>query len=366
MRGGMILDQVPTPIDELSAKLHSPWPRITAARDAARDKFAEIEQALAGETSPDTCLVVFGSLAREEFTQASDLDWTLLVDGQASPQHQNDLLAIKDKLSSFAKTPGRERTFGRLTFSHQVLHLIGGEDDTNANTTRRVLFLLEASPVGEHREVFVRVRKNILHRYLSEDHGLTRKAGAGEVRWTPLFLLNDMARYWRTMTVDFAYKQRDRGNDGYALRSLKLGISRKLIYASGLLSCFWCDPAICKEGRSEVSEAEKIHVLNQRLNKMLLLTPLDRFARFFLTHAGERHLIASAATFFVTYDEFLAILEDPVQRSHLDRLSPDKMDEDELFQRARAVRTRFEEAIKGIFLHSDSPLYQHTISRGVF
>jgi hypothetical protein len=35
------------------------------------------------------------------------------------------------------------------------------------------------------------------------------------------------------MAVDFAYKQFDRGNSGYALRSIKLGVSRKLLFASG-------------------------------------------------------------------------------------------------------------------------------------
>jgi hypothetical protein len=247
-----------------------------------------------------------------------------------------------------------------------LLHLIGGEDDTNANTTRRVLILLEAFPVGTYRQAFNRVRKHIIHRYLTEDHGLSRTAGAGDVRWVPLFLLNDMARYWRTMTVDFAYKQWDRGNDGYALRSLKLGVSRKLIYASGLLTCFWCDPSISLAGAGSGGSAEKIWIMNKNLSEMFMLTPLERFARFFLAHFDTEFLADSSCRFFKTYDDFLGLLEDSVVRDHLDKLSPEKMEDDPEFQIARVIRTRFQEAVNDVFLRPESPLYNHTISRGVF
>lgn len=360
------LDQILSPIDDLAHKLGTEWPRIAGARRAAQEKMNELNDALSGETSPDTSFVVYGSLAREEFTQGSDLDWTLLVDGQANPQHQKDLLSIREKLNDLGKGPGREKTFGKLTFSHPLLHMIGGEDDTNANTTRRVLFLLEAFPAGQYQEAFHRLRKHILYRYLTEDHGLSRTAGAGEVRWIPLFLLNDMARYWRTMTVDFAYKQWDRGNEGYALRSLKLGVSRKLIYASGLLTCFWCDPSISISGSGLVVPAEKIWIMNKKLSEFFMLTPLERFARFFLTHINTEFLANVSRRFFETYDDFLGLLDDSVVRDHLDTLSPEKMDDDPEFQVARAIRTRFQEAVNDVFLRPESPLYNHTISRGVF
>jgi len=37
--------------------------------------------------SSDTDMVVFGSLARQECTSGSDIDWTLLIDGQANADH---------------------------------------------------------------------------------------------------------------------------------------------------------------------------------------------------------------------------------------------------------------------------------------
>jgi hypothetical protein len=363
-----IPDKPVSPVNALAARLGVRWPNLTAASVCANRELDSLSRILRDQVSRDTNVVFHGSLARKEFTAGSDLDWTLLVDGECNPQHQSDLLNIAEILYEQGKPHGREKTFGRLTFSHTVLHMIGGEDDSNANTTRRILLLLEALPLGEDRQAFDRTRKNILRRYLTEDHGLFRKATLGHPRWIPLFLLNDMARYWRTMTVDFAYKQRDRGDKGYALRSIKLGISRKLIYASGLLACYWCDPGVSKDQYSEPIASEKIPILNKTLHEMFSLTPLERFAIFFQAYADDEFLrrVRAAEKLFEAYDEFLGLLHNTGMRKHLEGLTVGMMDDDADFQAARAVRTRFGEAMNLIFLNPDSPLYPHTISTGVF
>jgi predicted nucleotidyltransferase len=60
---------------------------LRAAGKRAEDKRFELRDALAGFDSYDTSVVVFGSLGRNEFTEASDIDWTLLIDGSADPMH---------------------------------------------------------------------------------------------------------------------------------------------------------------------------------------------------------------------------------------------------------------------------------------
>jgi hypothetical protein len=181
-------------------------------------------------------VVVSGSLARNEFTAGSDVDWTLLIDGQADPQHYNLTAAINAIVGEIAAKPtGAEGTFSGMVFSHDLVHQIGGEDDTNRNTTRRLLLLLESSPVGRD-DAYRRVIRNILNRYLLEDRGFWK----GSQFRVPRFLQNDFARYWRTMAVDFAYKLRKRSGKGWAIRNTKLRMSRKFIYASGLLACYRC------------------------------------------------------------------------------------------------------------------------------
>ena len=62
--------------------------------------------------SADTIIVVSGSLAREEFTSGSDIDWTLPVDGSADPQHYDLTAKINKVVENIAGKPtGAEGTF---------------------------------------------------------------------------------------------------------------------------------------------------------------------------------------------------------------------------------------------------------------
>ena len=97
-------------------------------------------------------LVVFGSLARAEFTVDSDLDWTLVIDGRADSSHLNIVHTLKARLiGADFKVPGPTEVFGGLVFSHELIHAIGGDEDTNRNMTRRLLLLLR---IGHNRRAW--------------------------------------------------------------------------------------------------------------------------------------------------------------------------------------------------------------------
>ncbi len=136
-------------LDELEKRLKADWSYLKHAREFAVSKREELQVALKDLDSEDTSIVVSGSLARDEFTLGSDIDWTLLIDGSADPKHYDVTKKIGDIISGIAKKPvGQERTFGAMVFSHDLVHQIGGDDDTNLNTTRRLLLLLESQAVG--------------------------------------------------------------------------------------------------------------------------------------------------------------------------------------------------------------------------
>ena len=140
------------PIDVLAEKVGSEWRDLAKAREFTQKYRLQLREELAELDTEDTSVVVFGSLARDEATSKSDVDWTLLVDGMADPQHLNVAHEISRRLAKIqAKPPGREGTFGNLAFSHEILHWIGGEDDSNANTTRRMLLLLDLNHLEELR-----------------------------------------------------------------------------------------------------------------------------------------------------------------------------------------------------------------------
>src|ERR1700730_6874426 len=143
------MSPTPTPIRVLEAKLNARWKNIADARELSTRTRSKLRQDLSGLDSDDISVVISGSLARGEFTSGSDIDWTLLIDGSADPRHHDLFREIGMKVTPFAsKEPCAEGTFGSMVFSHDLIHEIGGEDETNQNTTRRLLSLLESRAVG--------------------------------------------------------------------------------------------------------------------------------------------------------------------------------------------------------------------------
>ncbi|HWS16740.1 MAG TPA: nucleotidyltransferase domain-containing protein [Candidatus Elarobacter sp.] len=164
-------------IEVLEQKFKKNWAHIRAAREAAINKREQTKKVLDSTgiklLSTDFSLVVFGSLARDEWTEKSDLDWGLLVDSQADPEHFPVALQIAKLFKEYelGGKPGRTGIFGNLIFSHELVHQIGGEHDPNSNTTRRLLLLLESRTIGS-ADAYVRVIRVILKRYFDQDSNL--------------------------------------------------------------------------------------------------------------------------------------------------------------------------------------------------
>jgi predicted nucleotidyltransferase len=326
----------------LSQRLGETWSNIEQTRELSSQKIAELKHDLSDLDAEDISVVVQGSLGRGEFTSDSDIDWYLLVDGIADPRHHHVFLEAARRIKKRArKDSGREKIFATLVFSHDLIHYIGGEDDTNNNLTRRLLLLVESTPltgVITHE----RVVKNILTRYLREDRSFWRVDGDH----IPHFLLNDFARLWRTMAVDFAYKLRARSGEGWAIRNVKLRMSRKLLYVAGLLACFhphlWFDEP---ERKGTYKEEDFQLVIIEIFHSIFSDNPLDIVAGFLDTD----ELRQTAPPLFRAYDEFLGVLRDSGQRNSLEELSEAEADSDPLYQKARETSHRFRDSLLDLF-----------------
>lgn len=321
-------------LKELQTTLGSKWPAIEKAAASTERELVEFEQLLLPQGRPlaeNVSLVFCGSIARGESTSGSDLDWTLLINGEVDGQHFHLSQSIRRKLVEAKKTePGATGIFGGLAFSHDLVHCIGGQDDTNRNLSLRMLLLLESVSIGddEPRQMVIRA---ILNRYLADDPNWTRTA-KGKL---PRFLLNDVVRFWRTMAVDFADKFHDQEGEKWALRNAKLRFSRKLIFLTGMLACFsW------RLHRPETERTMENAV--PHFTEYFSRPPLEILADELLLSKAPEELCREI---FSAYDSFLAILDDEDSRESLGRISREQADKSSVFEAITRQSHRYHNAL---------------------
>lgn len=220
----------------------SDFPSIAAARRLSSERIAIARNALQDAAEPGLDVVGFGSLARREMTSESDFDYLVLA--MQLPQRPDvapTLLRRADDLrrawlvdeghsDEAVRPPGPSGIFGRSVGAFDLVDKIGLQDDTNHSMTRRML-LLEESVSLMSPNVHAAVVTSALRRYLD--------AGRTSPTKVPRFLLNDVVRYWRTISVDYQAKVRDSA-DASGLRYLKLLITRKTLFAGTLTSLLLC------------------------------------------------------------------------------------------------------------------------------
>lgn len=301
-------------IARLEAATGTRFARIAAARSLTERRLGERRERFGPvDVDAGATVVLMGSWGRREVTSESDDDFMVLFEGPLRENAQPAIDRVADVLG--ARAPGREEIFGTQVWLEDLRGKIGRDEDTNTKLTRRMLFVLESVPVcGE--EAYVRARRALLAGYLEANVKHHRP---------PRFLLNDVIRYWRTIAVDFESKMRARKGEGWGLRNAKLRLSRKALFAGGLLPVLGC---------YRYPRGEMLDYLDERMS----VAPLDRIADAFVDHealdAGVRALTA--------YDEFLAILDDGEQRGKLKELGAEGARDSPTFTRVAELGKEFE------------------------
>lgn len=349
-------------IKEFSKQKGIAWQEISNAKHKTVDNKKLISSIILKDgVKPfdnDMDLVVFGSIARGECTSKSDVDWTLLLDGQSDPNDDDTGRYIKKKMiETKLADPSPSGLFGQITFSHDLIHYIGGEEDTNFNLSRRILLLLESERIdlGESADssgtAYSRIILGILERYLANDSAFHSDHGKRDN--VPRFLLNDIVRFWRTMCVDFAYKQREQAGKNWALRNIKLRMSRKIIFIKGLLMC------ASSYKKPEISLTE----IKTNFNRIVSLKPLDFIIDELIKYKISDKWIIQLLD---SYNNFLGMLNDDDLRDYIKKLPMKDVYTDAKFLKARNNAHTFQEALDKIFFYEDTPLKEFTLKYGLF
>lgn len=308
--------------------MNSTYEKTTEASNAA---LKALRESLAPILPANAIALTCGSYARREATIGSDLDFYVLVPELklAEPAwFANAKTAIAQIIK---KPPAAGGAFESLIPIDEILANFGGDNDINKTITRRMLYLLEGEYLT-NEAAFKHIRRQILERYVSEtreDHHIAQ------------YLLNDIIRYWRTITVDYAFKTQE-AHKPWAIRNIKLVFSRKLIYASGLFSVAMT---------ADRSQQEKIDILEE----LFTMTPLDRMSHI----CGESRM----SELLKSYNIFLARIDDETTRRHLETLPKDNRDTDEMFRALKDEGYRFGSELLMAFATTFEPT--HPIHRAV-
>jgi predicted nucleotidyltransferase len=289
------------------------------AKVFSEGKLSDLRWSLAPVTPDGVSVLTFGSYARGEASPNSDLDYLLVFEGAEPAEEPECAAAIRAAIEEHVPIePGSGGPFGGHIASADLLRNVGGNDDTNKAITRRILLLLEGDWLCCGNESFSALRRALIEKYVGEeptkDHQLT------------LFLLNDIIRYWRTITVDYAFKVTEEGKD-WGLRNIKLMYSRKLMYASGLFGVAMT---------VDRSRNRKVDFLSE----YFAIPVVDRIKGI----AGE----TEARRVMELYDDFLNKLEQKSVRDHLKSLKPSQRG-DPLFRELKNEGHRFTRELLNLF-----------------
>lgn len=212
------------------AKLHD---RINHSKEFLKKVNAETLAQL-GTDWQNVSVFVAGSLGRFETGRKSDLDVFLL----SNCNDQNSGFPKLDEIKLLAKLIQINYSLALPEFSgdgrylkvHSVQSIVNGTGDANDDVenyfTTRLLLLLESKSIwnSELRDFAI---KEVLINYF--------KDGNGKKDFRPLFLLNDILRYWRTVCLNY---ERDRiaPTSKWWKKNLNLKFSRKLTVYSTVLA----------------------------------------------------------------------------------------------------------------------------------
>ena len=244
---------------------------------------------LLGAEWPNVAIFAAGSLGRLETGRSSDLDVFFLAKPSGTSPDALHPVSRLEEISLFAKLIEINTQLNLPKFSgdgrylkvHDLQRVISStgdaHDDSENLFTTRLLLLLESKSLWNDD-----LRKEAISKVLAYYF----KDGKGKKDFRPLFFLNDVLRYWRTLCLNY---ERDRVTSSkWWKTNLNLKFSRKLTVFSTVLIILT---------KAAIDEASFISMTEK--------VPLERLA-YALDVLGDNSLLEKFILFLDDYESFLA------------------------------------------------------------
>jgi hypothetical protein len=252
-------------------------PNVLVERQAfSRARLAALHAELGlEEIDPGTaCIYATGSVARGEASEGSDLDVFVLdaadeSGGDVPLSHLASIVLRADLIRAARKVGFPEFSGdGMYLGTHSVTDLIGRtgkpDDDSSNAFTARLLLILESKVVlndAAHEAAKLRVISSYWRDYEKNPDA-----------FNPVFLVNDIIRFWKTVCLNYEADRTSGVPSGYdaiqwknrnRLKDIKLKFSRLWTCHATTAHLLW----LSREGRS---------VTPKDIARMLALTPFER------------------------------------------------------------------------------------------
>jgi hypothetical protein len=233
-----------------------------------RDKVKTLQPLATASIPSHLCIYVTGSFGRLDASQFSDLDVFLVSTGSAAAPSLSkiDTTLVEAGLIEIGRKLGfpefsNEGQYLAVHFLDDMLGDLGSPNDDCANHfTARMLLLLESRPIFAD-ELYDGIITRTVETYFRDypDH---------EDDFKPIFLINDIIRFWRTLCLNYEHRRnrpagnRAAGNKSH-LKNLKLKFSR-------MLTCFATIQLLSRNRQVMTPGA---------FAKLVTLAPFDRLRR---------------------------------------------------------------------------------------
>lgn len=247
--------------------------------NALKGEFADTSKFISPN---ETSIFVAGSLGRNDSGEKSDLDLFLTSSAQNQISHLDNIRCLASILGIYQKLgyeqPSNDGEFLKIFNIPQHESFVGSARDDGLNWfTVRMLMLLESKPLTD-TTLYRKHKEKILQFYFRDrDH---------DNQFKPLFLLNDLLRFWRTLCLNYE-NARSEPTRSWKKRNFNLKFSRMLTVFSTVL------PMVLQRDMTQ-----------DWLLNLTDKTPLERLA-LGLDMLNDAQLIKEFTTFLDDYEFFL-------------------------------------------------------------
>jgi predicted nucleotidyltransferase len=293
-------------------------------------------EALTGKAA---CVYATGSVGRGEASEHSDLDVFVVSTGQLKQLDGIRLLAKLIDATEALKFPpfSGDGEYLQIHNVETLINLLGTREDDHTNVfTARLLLLLESRPI-----LGTPVYESALHKVIES---YWRDFDDHKPDFLPIFLANDISRYWKVLCVSYEAA----GSSASDIEKAKRRLNNYKLKHSRLLTCYSALLYLA----SLLRQAK--NVSRDDAFTMARLTPLGRLLAVQEANPGRREdidkLLAAYATFLETTEASKAEL--------LVRFADDQYHETK-----RQEAHRFGDLIFGLLsdLASESRLFRYLV-----